>query len=82
MRKHILMVTSLLALSWGAHAADNGVYIGAGVGQATVQIDDIGGIGSLDFDGDDLGYKVIAGVRPLDWLCAPFQEAHQTKPER
>jgi opacity protein-like surface antigen len=69
MRKYIVMVTSLLALSSGAQAADNGVYIGAGIGQATVEIDDIGGIGSLDFDGDDLGYKVIAGVRPLDWLA-------------
>jgi hypothetical protein len=65
MRKLILL-TGLLAASAGANAADNGIYIGVGVGQANVQVDDV--IAGSDFDGDDLGYKVIAGVRPLDWL--------------
>lgn len=69
MRKHILTALGLLALTTGAQAADNGVYLGVGIGQATVEIDDIEGISSLDFEGEDLGYKVIAGVRPLDWLA-------------
>lgn len=43
-------------------AADNGFYIGAGVGQGYVKVDDL----ALDnFDGDDTGYKIIAGFRPF-----------------
>ena len=68
MRKLVSSIIGLGALSIGtAHAADNGVYIGAGIGQATVEIKNIGDT-PLDFDGDDTGYKVIVGVRPLDWL--------------
>lgn len=66
MRKFVVLTTGLFALSTGAQAADNGIYIGAGVGQAAIKIDDV--ISSTSFDGEDLGYKVIAGVRPLDWL--------------
>lgn len=67
MRKSVVLMTGLFALSTGAHAADNGIYIGAGVGQAAIKIDDA--IATTDFDGEDLGYKVIVGVRPLDWLA-------------
>lgn len=67
MRKLLVVMTGLFALSTGAQAADNGIYIGAGIGQSTVEIDDVFATGR-DFDGNDLGYKVIAGVRPLDWL--------------
>lgn len=67
MRKQILTALGLLGCAAGAQAADNGIYLGVGVGQATIEIDDVAGL--ADFDGDDLGYKVIAGVRPLDWLA-------------
>ena len=54
-----------------AVAADNGFYLGGSVGQANLKIDDL--IGGLlpddDFDGDDTGFKLIAGIRPLDWLA-------------
>lgn len=46
-------------------AADNGVYLGAGVAQSKVDYDK----GTNRFDGDDTKFKVIAGVRPLDWLA-------------
>jgi opacity protein-like surface antigen len=69
MRKLFVLVTGLLALSTGAQAADNGIYIGVGVGQSTVEIDDVGGVNNFDFEGEDVGYKVIAGIRPLDWLA-------------
>jgi OOP family OmpA-OmpF porin len=46
-----------------ALAADNGVYLGAGVGASGLEDDE------LDFDGDATGYKVIAGWRFLDWLA-------------
>lgn len=65
MRKVLAMV-GLFALSAGVQAADNGIYIGAGIGQATVELDNV--IAAQDFDADDLGYKIIVGIRPLDWL--------------
>ncbi len=46
-------------------AADNGIYLGASVGQSSVQYDDL----DLDFDASATGFKVIAGWRFLDWLA-------------
>ena len=46
-------------------AADNGVYLGAGVAQSRVDYEN----DADRFDGDDTKFKVIAGVRPLDWLA-------------
>jgi hypothetical protein len=40
-----------------AHAADNGVYLGIGVGHSEF---------NTTFDSSDTGYKAIAGVRLLD----------------
>ncbi|HSG82160.1 MAG TPA: porin family protein [Gemmatimonadota bacterium] len=60
-------------------AADNGVYVGAGIGQSNVQVDastDLPG-----FDGDDTGFKLIAGVRPLDWLAAEVNYVDLGAPE-
>src|SRR5262245_19075656 len=48
-----------------ASAADNGVYLGAAVAQSKVDYD----TGASRFDGDDTKFKVIGGVRPLDWLA-------------
>ena len=66
MRKLILLIAGLCA-GTAAQAADNGIYFGASIGQSNIEIDDVAGP-SGDFEGDDLGYKVIAGIRPLDWL--------------
>ncbi|HEY6641664.1 outer membrane beta-barrel protein [Povalibacter sp.] len=69
MRKSLLLAAALagpaLLLGPGAQAADNGFYLGAGVGQANVDID----AGPVDVDGDDTGFKLIAGFRPLDFLA-------------
>jgi Outer membrane protein beta-barrel domain len=65
MRKLMLLIAALCA-GMTAQAADNGIYIGAGLGQANLQLD--ADMIDADFDADDLGYKVIAGIRPLDWL--------------
>lgn len=46
-----------------AVAADNGIYLGASVGQSGVQ-DDV-----IDFDADATGFKGILGWRFLDWLA-------------
>jgi hypothetical protein len=68
MHKLILAGVGLFALSATAQAADNGVYLGVGIGQSNVEIDS-GATSVEDFEGDDLGYKLIVGVRPLDWLA-------------
>ncbi len=63
MRKAIL-ATALFMASTATWAADNGIYLGASLGQANVDIDQ----GPLQVDGDDTGFKLIAGIRPLDWF--------------
>jgi len=63
-----LLGAALALLAGQALAADNGFYLGAGVGQANVQVD--AGAGLPAFDEDDTGFKVIAGFRPLDWFAA------------
>jgi hypothetical protein len=72
MRKATLFAAALLTLPvLPAVAADNGFYLGGSVGQANLQIDDLTG-GALpddDFDADDTAFKLIAGIRPLDWLA-------------
>jgi hypothetical protein len=64
MRKAIL-ATALLLASTASMAADNGIYLGASLGQANTELDRDTG---LDLDGDDTGFKIIAGIRPLDWF--------------
>jgi OOP family OmpA-OmpF porin len=70
MRKAILFAAALLALPvLPAVAADNGFYLGGSIGQANLKIDDLtNGISTADFDADDTAFKLIAGMRPLDWL--------------
>jgi len=65
MRKQIIagLVASLAFASLPAVAADNGVYLGASVGQSGLEIDD------FDYDASATGYKIIAGWRFLDWLA-------------
>ncbi|HEY8540420.1 MAG TPA: outer membrane beta-barrel protein [Steroidobacteraceae bacterium] len=79
MRKLMLIGTGLLLLSGVAQAADNGIYIGAAIGQANVEIDDV--VAQDDFKGDDLGYKIIVGIRPLDWLGVEASYVNFGKPE-
>lgn len=80
MRKAILAASLLLA-SGVAAAADNGFYLGGSVGQANLEIDDIGGVTAEDFKGDDTGFKLIAGIRPLDWLAVEAAYVNFGEPE-
>jgi hypothetical protein len=48
-------------------AADNGIYLGASLGQANVEADTIQGLPKID--DEDTGFKFIAGIRPLDWFA-------------
>jgi hypothetical protein len=59
-----LVLTALLGFGSSAFAADNGIYVGGSLGQANVELEEA----SIDIDGDDTGFKAIAGIRPLDWL--------------
>jgi hypothetical protein len=65
MLRIIAVLSSGLLISSVAQAADNGIYLGAGVSQAKVDYD----VNNFKFDGSDTKYKIIVGVRPLDWLA-------------
>jgi opacity protein-like surface antigen len=60
----VLAALGLAAAAPRAQAADNGFYLGAGVTKTEID--------SKDFDEfklDTNSYKLIAGIRPLDWLA-------------
>src|SRR5262249_39068732 len=65
MRKTLLSAAALPACSATAQAADNGIYLGASLGRSNIEFDR----GLLEVDDHDDGFKIIAGVRPLDWLA-------------
>ena len=83
MRKAILFAAALLTLPvLPAVAADNGFYLGGSVGQANLKIDDLSdGISTADFDADDTAFKLIAGMRPLDWLGVEAAYVNFGEPE-
>jgi hypothetical protein len=51
-----------------AYSADNGIYLGASVGQSGVKYDEHVDGEHFTFDANSTGYKAIAGWRFLDWL--------------
>jgi opacity protein-like surface antigen len=64
MRKALLLA-GLLTCGSTAMAADNGIYVGGSIGQAQAEFEE----GTINLDADDMGFKVIGGIRPLDWLA-------------
>jgi hypothetical protein len=77
MHSKLLLTTALLALSASATAADNGFYLGGSIGQANVDIDR----GLARIDEEDTAFKLIAGIRPLDWLAVEASYVDFGKPE-
>ncbi|HKE93142.1 MAG TPA: outer membrane beta-barrel protein [Povalibacter sp.] len=68
MRNSIFLAAALLGMalaSGTAAAADNGFYLGASIGQSNVDVD----AGPVRINGDDTGFKIIAGFRPLDYFA-------------
>jgi hypothetical protein len=65
----MLRITAVLLVglfvSTFAAAADNGIYLGAAISQSRVDFD----INNVSGDGDNTKYKLIAGIRPLDWIA-------------
>jgi hypothetical protein len=55
--------------SFSSQAVDNGIYLGAGIGQGGVQFEERFDGEKFDFDASDTAYKLIAGWRFLDWLA-------------
>jgi Outer membrane protein beta-barrel domain len=64
MFRHLPLTAVFVALAPIAYAADNGVYLGAGVTQNDYGLDNV--LDADRFDDEDSGFKLIAGFRPLD----------------
>jgi OOP family OmpA-OmpF porin len=65
-----LLTTAALGLvAAPAFAADNGIYLGASVGQSGVTFEETVAGEDFEFDTDSTGYKAILGWRFLDWLA-------------
>jgi hypothetical protein len=65
MRKHLIAAAALAASlgSTSALAVDNGIYVGASVGESNVDLND----GGFDVDDNVTAYKLNVGWRILDW---------------
>lgn len=66
------LVCGLALLSANAvYAADNGFYVGGGVTRTSMDTgsDFVQAAPDFSIDDDDNGYKIIAGMRPLDWFA-------------
>lgn len=59
----ILLIAPLLG--GAAHADDNGFYLGAALGQSETRLQE----SSINFKDTSAGYKLIAGIRPIDLLA-------------
>ena len=60
----VLGTLGLMVAAPRAQAADNGFYLGAGITKTEFDPDDIDAVKL-----DDSSFKVIAGIRPLDWIA-------------
>ncbi len=60
----ITILTALLLTAPVSQAADNGIYLGAGVTQSELDLDNP--LNARPFDEKDGGYKLIVGWRPID----------------
>lgn len=71
MRPAVLGCAAVLLSANAAYAADNGFYIGGGVTRTSLDTssDFIEDAPDFSIDDDDNGYKIIAGMRPLDWFA-------------
>lgn len=80
--RRLLLPLVLLAASPAALAMDpslRGLYIGGGIGEATVELEDDDSF--ADFKGDDTGYKFILGYRFIDWVAVELNYAQYGEAE-
>jgi hypothetical protein len=76
-----LAAVLMMGSSAAALAADNGFYLGGSIGQANLEIDELQTLPPADFEGDDTAFKLIAGIRPLDWLAVEASYVNFGEPE-
>lgn len=71
MRSALLVCAFFLSMTGIAQAADNGFYIGGGITRTSIDTgtDFVEDAPDFSLDDDDNGFKIIAGMRPLDWLA-------------
>jgi OmpA-like transmembrane domain len=71
MRSALCLCAFVMSFAGVAQAADNGIYLGGGVTRTSIDTgnDFIESAPDFSLDDDDNGFKVIAGMRPLDWLA-------------
>jgi hypothetical protein len=62
----VLMACAMFGLIATAQAADNGVYAGIAVGQSKTDVQSF--FDDDEVDEEDTGFKLLLGLRPLDWL--------------
>lgn len=69
----VAALTAALAMTETAEAADKGIYLGAAVGRSTsdLNVRDI-----FPLDDDDTAFKLIGGLRPLNWLGVEASYRH------
>ncbi len=73
MRFIFAFVASVLLASAPAFAAeDSGFYVGAGIGEAGVDVD-LGVSGVSDFDGSDTAFKVFGGWKVIKYLAVELE---------
>lgn len=71
MRPVSLGCAVLLLSAGAAQAADSGLYVGAGLTRTSVDtsFEFVEDAPEFNLDDDDNGYKIVAGMRALDWLA-------------
>ncbi|HYM35064.1 MAG TPA: outer membrane beta-barrel protein [Steroidobacteraceae bacterium] len=69
MLRAIILLSMTIFAGTSAFAADHGVYLGAAVSEASVDVNLSSGTSRVPIDGKNTKFKVIGGVRPLDWLA-------------
>lgn len=71
MKAAVLVCALVLLSAQAAEAADNGFYLGGGITRTSLDTSDdfVEDTPDFDIDDDDNGYKLIAGMRPLDWFA-------------
>ena len=69
MRNYILAATAMAATlgATGAGAVDNGIYVGASVGESGIEVDLNPSLPNAGFDDGDTAFKLNVGWRILDW---------------
>jgi hypothetical protein len=66
----LAMTVMAAALAASPAGAESGLYLGASVGQTTLEIDEVDlDLGSFDFEADDTAYKVVVGYRLLGFFA-------------